>query len=558
MTHKINLVKHPFGWNRAWQQGSGLLLVFLIIMGTGSVAQEPGKKQTIDITSSFKPVLRNAAKIQFNASPPKPDTGRPSLTYQVPVQNLVPGLAPVNLSPLALKIDSTEPWPNSNYIKAGFGNLSTPYAEAGLSLGNQKAKFVVLASHISSNGGIEYQDYARTAVDGYLFMPLSENLEFNGKVGFRQDKYFQYGFDRSKYNFSKSDLLRRYNTLSARAGVRNLTLTEFGLSYQPQLQVDFFADNLSNNESNIVLNVPIEKYLGKSLSIGLGFNADLTRFDPSGARALNNSIYQVPVAVKFRTPNLRFQAAASPSWDNGKFHLLPNFWAEFPIAREKWVIQAGWISYYEKGNYQRFSRINPYLSVPTDLKNTRMIERYVGFKGVLFQIFTYNAKIGSAQFNSVPLFVNDTASGKSFPIVFEDKLDAMQIQAEMGFTKGEKFSLQAGFNWYSFNKQRTEDRAWGLVPLELKAHFRWMILKDLWLKSDLFMWEGPLYKTSSGGSDRLPGAFDLNAGLEFRVMKNLVLWTQFNNITNSKYQRWHQYDAYGFNMLGGVTLTFDH
>jgi hypothetical protein len=558
MMQMIKMMKHFSVKICAGQAGASLLLICLIAFNIDAAAQEPAKKQTIDITSSFKPVLRNAAKIQFNASPPKPDTGRPKLAYQVPVQNLVPGLTPVNLKPLALNIDSTEPWPNSNYIKAGFGNLSTPYAEAGLSLGNQKTKFDVLANHISSNGRIEYQDYARTAVDGYLFMPISENLELTGKVGFRQDKYFQYGFDRSKYNFSKSDLRRRYNTLSARAGVRNLTLTEFGLSYQPQLQVDFFADNQSNNESNIVLNVPVEKYLGKSLSIGLGFNVDFTRFDPAGAKAINNGVYQVPVAVKFRTPNLRFQAAATPSWDNGKFHLLPNFWAEFPIAQEKWVIQAGWISYYEKGSYQRFSRINPYLAVPVELKNTRMIERYVGFKGVLFQIFTYNAKIGSAQFNSVPLFVNDTASGKSFPIAFEDKLDAIQIQAEMGFTKGEKFSLQAGFNWYSFNKQRTEDRAWGLIPLELKAHLRWMILKDLWLKSDLYIWEGSSYKTRTGGSDRLPGAFDLNAGLEFRVTKNLTLWTQFNNITNSKYQRWHQYDAYGFNMLGGVTFSFDH
>ena len=83
-----------------------------------------------------------------------------------------------------------------------------------------------------------------------------------------------------------------------------------------------------------------------------------------------------------------------------------------------------------------------------------------------------------------------------------------------------------------------------------------MIMKDLWLKSDLFLWEGPLYKKQDGASDRLPGAFDLNAGLEFRITKNLMLWAQFNNITNSKYQRWNQYYNYGFNMLGGVTLSF--
>jgi hypothetical protein len=95
--------------------------------------------------------------------------------------------------------------------------------------------------------------------------------------------------------------------------------------------------------------------------------------------------------------------------------------------------------------------------VPTDLKNTRMVERYVGFKGTLFKTFTYNAKIGSAEFNNTPLFVNDATSGKSFDIIFEEQLQAVQIQGELGFSRGETFSLQSGINWYSFNKQTTED-----------------------------------------------------------------------------------------------------
>jgi hypothetical protein len=522
-----------------------------------AAAQEPVKKQTIDITSSFKPVLRNAAKINFNASPMRPDTGRPRLTYQVPVQNLVPALTPVSINPLALQIDSSAPWGNSNYVKLGFGNLRTPFAEAGLSLGNQKTRFNVLASHISSNGPIENQDYSRTSLGGHLYTPIAENLELSGKLAFRQDRYFQYGYDQSKFSYDRDDLLNRFSTISASAGLRNLAPTEFGLNYHPKLSVGIFGDQRSNTESTAELDIPLEKIIGESLAIRLGFNASLTRFAPDIVDAINNNIYQVPVSVLFKTPNLRFQAGMTPSWDNGTFHLLPNLWVDFPIAQEKWVVQAGWISYYNKGTYQRFASMNPYLEVPRELRNNRMVERYVGFKGTLFQNFTYNAKLGSAQFNGMPLFVNDTVSGKSFNIIFEDKLEAFQVQAELGYVKGEVFALQAGLNLYSFGDQITAEKAYGLIPMELKAHLRWMILKDLWFKTDLYLWEGPLYRLKNGTYDRLGGAIDLNAGIEFRVMKNLMLWAQFNNITNSKYQRWNQYDAYGFNLLGGVTLRFD-
>ncbi len=524
IAHKIT-----FAQQRGW-----MLLAFTAC-GMVSQAQEPVKRQTIDITSSFKPVLRNAAKIQFNASPPRPDTARPRLGYSVPVQNIVPALTPVTLNPLALQIDSTTPWGNSNYIKAGFGNLRTPYVEAGLSLGDQQTKFSVLASHISSNGPIDFQDYSRTSLSGQVYTPVAENLELSGRIGYRQDRFFQYGYDQAVYNFAKDDLLNRFNHLSASAGLRNLSASEFGLLYNPRLQIDVFADQRKNSESTAELDVPLEKIIGEALSVKLGFNANLTRFSPDNRDAINNNIFQVPVGVVFRTPNLRFQASMTPSWDNGDFHLLPNFWAEFPIAKEKWVVQAGWISYYNKGTYQRFAGINPYLAVPGELRNNRL---------------------GSARFNGAPLFVNDTTSGKSFNILFEDRLEAFQVQAELGYVQGEVFSLQAGFNWYSFNRQDTYDKAYGMIPVEFKAHLRWMILKDLWLKSDLFMWQGPLYRLKNGNFDRQGGAFDLNAGLEFRVMKNLLLWAQFNNITNSAYQRWNQYDVYGFNLLGGVTLQF--
>jgi len=92
--------------------------------------------------------------------------------------------------------------------------------------------------------------------------------------------------------------------------------------------------------------------------------------------------------------------------------------------------------------------------------------------------------------------------------------------------------------------------------LEFSTNLRWNLLKDLWLTGDLFIWDGPLYKTKSGNTGRSPGAVDMNAGLEFKVTRNIFLWTQFNNLFNSKYQRWNQYDNYGFNMLIGGMYRF--
>jgi len=95
-----------------------------------------------------------------------------------------------------------------------------------------------------------------------------------------------------------------------------------------------------------------------------------------------------------------------------------------------------------------------------------------------------------------------------------------------------------------------------MVPVELEGHLRWRILKDLWFQTDMYLWRGAQFRLKPGQSVRVDGAFDLNAGLEFRVARMLSLWARFNNITNARYQRWYQYDCYGFNMTGGLALLF--
>jgi outer membrane receptor protein involved in Fe transport len=77
------------------------------------------------------------------------------------------------------------------------------------------------------------------------------------------------------------------------------------------------------------------------------------------------------------------------------------------------------------------------------------------------------------------------------------------------------------------------------------------------LKTDMFAFGGPQYLKGDGSNGKLAGAIDLSAGLEFKITKNINLWTQFNNVFNKVYQRWNQYPVYGFNFVGGVVFSFD-
>ena len=534
-----------------------LLALLAVATALNGIAQEDGKKQTIDITSAFKPVLRDAAKIRFNGTAPRQDTSLPRLAYNIPVQNLVPGLSPVTLKPITLDTDSLGGMASHNYLRAGFGNLNTPVAEAGFTLGSGPNRLNVFGSHISSKGPIEFQEYARTRITAHGAAEVMENLEFSGQVGYRQDKHFQYGYEKAPgLNFDRSDLLRRYNTLSAEIGVRNLSPTEFGLHYKPRIRLDAFDDNRGNSETNTLVDLPLEKAIGENFSASIGLQADLTRYRPDDGKAQSNNLFLVPMSIGFRRENLRIKAGFTASWDNSTFRPLPEITVEFPVAGEKWILQGGWIGYYNKGTYMRFAGINPFIGAPDSLVNNRMIERYVGFRGTLAGGFHYQARIGSATYHGVALYENDWANRKDFKVVYEERLQAIQARGELGYSKAERFSFRAAAAWNGFNSQKTEDRAWGLLPLELDGHLRWQLVKDLWLRADAYLWQGAVFPDRSGNAIRMQGAFDLNAGLEFRITKLLTLWTRFNNLTNARYQRWNGYESFGFNMTGGVLLNF--
>lgn len=529
--------------------------------GIAVAQQDTTKKGGIDIVSSFKPVLREAAKINFNASPPSADTTKAKLNYDIPNQNLLFAYQPGSLKPLAMDIDSGGKFDNSGYVKAGFGSLRTPFVQAGISLGDGKtAGLNIYAKHIGSDGKRDYQKYTNTDIKLAGFFKTGNNLEWDASVGMKLLKTYKYGYEPSTLVFSIDSLKQNFQTIAARVAVHNMNKTAFGLTYWPEIKIDVFSDNRKNSESNTVLNLPLQKTLGKEFAVNLGITFDLTRLSPVNKSSVNNTMYYLSPSVLYKTAKINAQVGIRPTWDNKTFKMLPNVLADITTQDKRFTFQFGWTGYVRKTTYQYLASQNPWLWLPATFKNTRIEERFAGFKGSAGDHFSYAAKVGFNKLTNQPLFVNNYTTGlggKSFRVVNEREMKVVNFGGEFGFAVHEKISIITGlaFNQYADLKDNAE--AWGLAPLEFKTALRLQIIKDLWLKTDLFAWSGSPYLKKDGSSAKLSGVTDLNAGLEFKITKNINLWTQFNNIFNKEYQRWNQYPVYGFNFVGGVRFSFD-
>lgn len=543
-----------------------LYKVLFLGFGIGLVNTSFAQKDTtgkggVTIVSSFKPVLREAAKINFNATPPSPDTTKARLNYEIPNQNLLLGYQPGSLKPLALAIDSVVKFDNSSYIKAGFGSLRTPYIQAGISLGDgETAGLDIYAKHVASESKRDFQKFSSTNIKLSGYFKSGNNLQWDAGLGMKRDRTYKYGYLPPTLVFPADSLKQSFQTISGRVAFHNINKTEFGLTYAPEIKIDVFTDNLKNSESNTVLNAPLQKTIGKEFAVNLGITFDLTRFSPENKSAVNNTMYYISPSVLYKTAQLNIQAGIRPSWDNSKFKMFPNILADVSTQDKRFTFQAGWTGYIRKTTYQYLAGQNPWLWLPGSLRNTWIEERFAGFKGTVGDHFSYAAKVGFNKLNNQPLFINDTSAagdGKSFQVVYEDKMNVVNFSGELGYNVGEKFSMITGLIFNQYSGFQSQAKAWGMIPLELKTNLRLQIIKDLWLKTDLFAWSGSQYLKKDNTPAKLDGAFDLNAGLEFKITKNINLWTQFNNLFNKEYQRWNQYPVYGFNFVGGVVFSFD-
>jgi hypothetical protein len=540
-----------------------LFLTLVICISFTVVFAQPGKTQSIDINSSYKPVLRNAVKINLSGSQLPTDTSLPRLSYKIPSQNLFYAYKPISLKPLALEEDTNLYLGNRNFVKAGFGNFTTPYLRAGVSIGDGKISLLnITADYISSKGtALKNQSYSNfnAKVAGSYFMPKNE-LYGSFDMGLRN--YLLYGYDQNIFVKSKDTIKQSFQDVTLRAGFKNTHATETGINYNPNIELNLFTSKDKLNETNAIINLPFDKVINDNVSAKVELKADITNYTsknllPANVK-FNNTIVQIIPTVNLYNDQFILHLSVIPAWNNKAYEVLPNITGEAKIKDKIFSVQAGWVGRFVKNNYRNLSTVNPYLSPLSSQINTTEKEIYGGIKASIAKHFNFSAKAGLVSYKNLPLFINDTTTldGSSFKISNETSVQNFRIHGDLNYINQDKFSLTGSLTLNGYTLLKSNDRAWHTIPFELAGSLRWWALKTVLVKSDLRLFDGSYYLAKGNVAKPLSGGTDLSAGVEIKLTKNISVWADANNILNSKYERWHNYEVYGANFMGGILLHF--
>ena len=538
-----------------------ILLVFCCSFMLNTYAQEPKKTQSIDINSSYKPVLKNAVKINFAGSQLPADTAVPKLVYKIPSQNLFYAYSPITLKPLALDQDTNLYLGNRKFLKIGYGNFSTPYISGGISIGDGKKSLLNLTgNYISSKGNIVNQDYSQVNVKaaGSYFLAQSE---LYGGLEVDASTYHLYGYDHKIFNYKKDSIQQQFQNFKISLGFKNTKPNNLGINYNPNVELNLFTNKNKVNETDAIITLPVDKNITENFTAKVVLIADLTDYSTRNLNPNNikfsNNIVQITPSVNYHNDIIKINAGITTAWNNKKYELMPDIIAEVQVKDKSFAVQAGWVGRLVKNSFKNLTQINSYLAPVFSQLNTKETEYYGGLKASVAKHFNLSAKVGLVQYKNLPFFINDTATdNKSFKISNEASVNNFRIHGDLGYINQDKFSLSAGITFNGYTSFTSNDRAWHTMPVEIKGSLRWWAFKTVLIKSDLYIFDGSNYLAKGNKAVSMKGGTDLSAGVEVKINKNFSVWADANNILNSKYERWHNYEVYGANFLGGILLRF--
>ncbi len=541
-----------------------LLYPVLLLSALGTWAQKGNNKdtiipgQTIEIIQSYKPEIAKPVKPVLYPSLPVIDTSRPVFQYEVPQQTLSYTYHSVPIRPLALgRAEVMNPF--QNYVKAGFGNRSSVYIDAGLgNMKNEQYETALHFSHLSQKGPIVNQQSSRTTFNGtgkYYY----GGHAFSAGLDISRNGHSFYGYDHDTFSFSRNAVKQVYTGGNIAIGMKNTKMNRWNVWYKPQFEFGLYTDKLNAVERKFAFDIPASMDIDSNMAFTMGIKGNFTQLK-NDSFDVGNNYFQLNPALDVKWQSLRIHIGLSPTWGkNNTAYLLPDLRLAGSLFEQGITLVAGWKGELIQNTYQQLSTKNPFLYNIYSVKQTKTDQVFGGFESALGKHISFGGTLSWRQWKDMALFINDytlSPDGRFFATVYDRKIQALSLDAFIRYQVGNVFGLSASGTWYNFYHTETWDKAFQEPMLRLGGNMYIRPLDQLYINVNADFWDGIYARQYDGSNKKLSAFLDLSASAEYSIIPRLSLFLQLNNILDSRYQRWNQYQTYGFNIIGGLRFKF--
>jgi hypothetical protein len=535
------------------------LIWILLAAANSALAQHASdtglKGSTIEVLQSYKPQVKQVPKPEWTPQLPPPDTTHPDFSYEVPQQTLYYTYSSLPLRPLALGLDSSR-FPFRNYVKAGGGNLSTIFIDAGIgSFSGQNYETALHLHHLSQRGSdIQYQQSSQSGAeaDGVLHRKKSD---IHAGLMYERNQYNYYGYDHS-ISLPDDSVYQVYNTIRLGIDLKNRTDSSGLLSYHPAMNFSLYNAKFNSLETTFGFNAPLSYRFDSTLTAEVAILGAVTSYKNDAGSTSNNFIEALP-GLTLNGGKLTGHALLGLAiGKGGSFYLLPDIFAAYPLGKLKMNVTAGWRASLRQNTYEQMTTANPYLSPAYQVEQTRKDEVFAGLQASRGSHLDFSARVSWWGYKNLPSYLNDMGDQKQFYISYLN-VNAASLQATARYHVANMWSLGITADFYNFyGKTQAKVYVWGEPNMKIKGDFTLTPIPKLMVTAYLALLGGIYEKDNQGNVVKLDMIADIGGNAEYQIVPRLSAFVQVNNILNNKYQRWYQYEVYGLNIYGGIRLKF--
>ena len=570
-----------------------LLLVAVMLSGSlmAQVDNNTLEEQTVVIYNEYSPVLKDASRIQ--SLPVIVDTMNvePKFDYSVMPTMYRTTFTPAKIPAATVKGEALAPL-NTGFVKLGYGNYISPFAELYINSKRQKNYSLgISAHHHSSFGKIKnylnqkiYSGYDDSRVEAFGKKLFAKSV-LSGKIYFSSNGVCYYGYDPKVYgntdtiNWDVFDYVdtrdevekQRFSRVGANMAFESQQTGRKHWNYKFGLGYQYFFTKTKDWQHKVDAVVNFGRSV-KNISYGVDINYLFNANKISWVNNTNNDMFINPEPYfRFENEKWNVKAGAKLVYSascNKKFYIYPDLYAQLNISNTL----LPYISYgghLENNNLEYLSTINPFVISFPYVNTSYQHEANLGIKAIISKKVYLQINANYSHIDQMVFFVNDTLEPlhNKFKMEYMD-VDRVGAYAELSMRElapGLDILLKARYYYYlkladvNTHNAIADARPWQMPDLDISLRASYRLTNKISFGLEGYFLNKCYAKEYVEGvqyAKKMKAVVDVNLFGEYKFDDNFSAFLYLNNIACQRYYIWNNYRAQGFNALIGLTYIF--
>ena len=581
-------------------------LIYIILIGCFSVNAQVQKKDTIvateivNVITKYNPKIANANKIKNNPTIrllKKSD--KKQLEYTIYSAPVVSTFIPKTGVLKGINVGVKERIYN-NYFATGYGNFASPYAEL----------FIYKNTRFDNEFGI-HTKYSESIKNVRSTVLNSNFLNFNTATFFKQEtRYFDWKVsleaEKNNYNWYglPTDKVFTETVISAINEEQSYTYLKLGGDFKfhdsyleyGKMSVAYFTDAFKTSEIlanfEAKLNFPLN-FLSNNLndiSVNSGIELLSGTFTNSydNAGEVKYNLITAKLTPEYKMKYLGFSLKVSLKTfasldlenDTTNFFIFPDLFVQTSLFKKYVAAYGGYTGNLKTNTYKEFTAENPFVSPTLLIKQTAESSNlFFGLRGNITRKFSYNLKVSTKKEENKPLFLRNNSKsdgttnvsngedlkgydyGNSFNIYYDD-VSSTSIFAEVEYIFDENLTFSSQVQYDNYTTTDAQEN-WNLPSLQSSFSAKYKVEKWYTIANIYHVDERTValydaqFPSNTKGIEILNSFVDVNLNGGYHFNDRFSAFLRLNNILNTDYQRFANFDTQGFQILGGITYKFD-